>query len=297
MKTKSAEKILKAQLKLFPISILHFNLLELLIPWGPIIDKNDLEDQPLASLIKMVNNGTTIPPAIIGTTTAEGALFVGETLDKLKKFHLLKRPAMYLYDLGFAAIFGFKTRSVMELYNKQFNKVNQNDEVALTKRVSRILGDYIIVCPTNKFLEEVSKNNKVWQYGWNKPMTYIKTPDYCSDVPCHGAELAYEFGTVGLWGKPFSKEDQRLSTQVQTYWGNFANSNDPNGENANDLVNWPPFKPSASYMSFDSIGSADEGFSKVICDKLNEILAERKDVQDSNDIELEKYFESDSDSE
>ena len=262
------------------------------MPWGPMIDEDEIEAQPIASLIKMANNGTAIPPSIIGTTTAEGVVFIDGVIEKLKKIY--KRPAKFLYNKGLFALFYPNTNSVKELYNLQYHEVNQEDEVAVTKRVSRIIGDYLFVCPTNKFLEEVSKNNKVWQYGWNKPMTYVKTPNHCSEVPCHGSELAYVFGTVGLWGKPFSEEDQKLSTQVQTYWGNFAKSNDPNGENVN--VNWPQFKPSASYMFFDSIGSVEEGFSKVICDKLNEILPESREVQDFSETDWDEYLESDSDS-
>lgn len=56
----------------------------------------------------------------------------------------------------------------------------------------------------------------------------------------HGSEVSYVFGTLDArWGDPeITPEDQTLAQTLNTYWANFAQTGDPNGEG---LPHWPAY--------------------------------------------------------
>ena len=90
----------------------------------------------------------------------------------------------------------------------------------------------------------------------------------------HSAELPYVFGNLlpgGFLGGPFTDVDRKISSDLQTYWTNFAKTGDPNGAG---MPKWPRFDPSArAFMEFTDSGPvAKEGLRRQVCDLYMENL-------------------------
>ena len=105
--------------------------------------------------------------------------------------------------------------------------------------------------------------------------------------PCHGAELPYVFGTPSEWGESFTPDGLNLSRQVQTYWGNFAQSSDPNDGSVGtgQFANWLRYnnQTQAQLIFKSPIGILEYGFRADICDTLDSIgyLSESSVVRSS----------------
>jgi para-nitrobenzyl esterase len=73
-------------------------------------------------------------------------------------------------------------------------------------------------------------------------------PNLASGGATHGAEVPYVFGTLDAVTptEPWTSEDYQTSTQMQTYWTNFAKTGNPNGSS---LPTWPQ-AGSGQYLEF-----------------------------------------------
>lgn len=54
----------------------------------------------------------------------------------------------------------------------------------------------------------------------------------------HSAEISYLFNTLDAVGRPWTNEDRLLADKMISYWVNFANNGNPNGD---DLPQWPEY--------------------------------------------------------
>jgi para-nitrobenzyl esterase len=84
----------------------------------------------------------------------------------------------------------------------------------------------------------------------------------------HAAELPYVFGT--LRGS-YNDIDRKVSSEMQTYWTNFAKSGNPNGSG---LPAWPRFdSKTRAYIEFTADGPfARQGLRREACDLFTENL-------------------------
>ena len=250
-----------------PASISHNNLIDFLV-WAPIIDNINLMDQPFVTLIKMAKH-STMPPAIIGTTTDEGFRFI-EGINLVGPI-----KGKDLYDATLLLLFPFHFQEVINTYNSIFGVPTD-----YIKRLSKIYGDYLFRCPTRQLLATISKGQQnTWGYLWNRSIIYNDTSTFCYEKPCHGAELVYVFGTVTRWGQQFIPADLNLSRQVQTYWSNMAYSSNPNiGPRGTGLYPaWTSYTTgTGAQMFFDiPIGDVSYNYSDKVCDFLDTIGYDR----------------------
>ncbi|KAI6659372.1 acetylcholinesterase isoform E4-E6 precursor [Oopsacas minuta] len=269
--SRTADEILAAQLPIIPIAF-SFNILIDFVPWSPIIDNINLMNQPYAVVIEMAKNGT-LPPAIMGTTTDEGYLF----MEPIERESPIK--GKLFYDAVMLATFLEDSVSVNDQYNSFYGATDN-----YLQRLSQIIGDYLFGCSTRSILNAISSAGQkdVWKYIWDRTITYNASDNICYNRACHGAELFYVFGAVSLWGQQFTPNDLNLSRQVQTYWGNMAKSNDPNiGPVGTGLYPaWPRYDVRTGAQMFfeDPIGRLSFNFSNGICDHLDTIGYDRSNV-------------------
>lgn len=248
------------------------NPLSTSLSWTPIIDDTYLTEQPYDYIMDKADE-SSLPPAVIGTTTDEGYLFVkrleiASTMNAEEFYY-----SMLIYD------FGYRYQSVIEEYNKVYGK-----PVDYIDRLSLISGDYIFLCPTRKLVARISQGQQkdIWSYLWDRGVTYNETDDFCYKRPCHGSELWFVFGTVSLWGQKFTSNDLNLSRQVQTYWKNMANKGNPNTlpNETQQFPKWPRYESGTGVQMFFNkpIGSVRYNYSHVICDFFDTIGYEQLDT-------------------
>ncbi|KAI6661816.1 acetylcholinesterase isoform E4-E6 precursor [Oopsacas minuta] len=238
---------------------------------APIIDNINLLDQPLATLLEKAKTSAFLP-VIIGTTTNEGLLFI----ERLNRISPVKGEALYNAMLLF--VFPYHFESVVNTYNSLYGvPTNYVD------RLSLIAGDYVFLCPTRKLLATISDGEQyAWGYLWNRGETYNASSTFCYNIPCHGSELPYVFGTPSLWDQQFTPNDLNLSRQIQTYWRNMAYSSDPNMGSGGTGVYpaWPRYETRTGVeMFFDEpIGRLSYNYSDRVCDFLDTIGYDRSDI-------------------
>jgi para-nitrobenzyl esterase len=79
----------------------------------------------------------------------------------------------------------------------------------------------------------------------------------------HGLELSFLFRTLGRDGYPVMATDDAVSDTLQSYWGTFARTGDPND---GVQVMWPQNTPTTGeYLSIGQATQAAQGFHAAAC--------------------------------
>lgn len=79
---------------------------------------------------------------------------------------------------------------------------------------------------------------KVFFYRFNRRAAYRPGHPYFGLGATHGAEMPYVFGALDPRAANWTPADQKLASEIQQYWTNFAKIGDPNGAG---LPPWPMF--------------------------------------------------------
>ena len=94
------------------------------------------------------------------------------------------------------------------------------------------------VCPSLFMAEELrKKGGKTWVYQFNRVRDNELAKKYGA---FHGAELPYVFDTHDEW-LPTNETDRELTREIQSYWLSFAQTGNPNND---DAVLWPEYDSS-----------------------------------------------------
>jgi carboxylesterase type B len=183
------------------------NLWKEVSPWAPVIDGDELTDQPFK------NNDFIQVPTIMGTTSAEGILFIYSGL----KFPL---PAT-LYSTIMLVLFKGNVD-----YLEQYPPKPSDDN---RPQLSEAFEDYIFVCSTLQAAKSVAEFAPVYSYIFDHPFPcsgpHCDAQSLCRTNACHAAELPYVFHTLE---DMYSGHDEELADTVSRYWGNFVNTGNPN---------------------------------------------------------------------
>jgi len=156
--------------------------------------------------------------------------------------------------------------SILHEYTKIISEVNEDGILNLLAKpsyfsaLSKIFGDFLVKCPTYKFVDLVAKHNKnVYVYLFAHRISSTPWPSWYGAT--HGDDLAFLFAhplsvresdsfiSVNPWANPshrYSNNEKNLNHEILNYWTSFVHNNNPNSENS--AKQWPEY----SLLNFDT---------------------------------------------
>jgi len=228
--------------------------IEVFLPITPVVDGTLL---PYHWIDALTSGNWNQVPLIIGTTSEDALLFV------YKAIHVTLRESEYLAILGF--IFEFQAFNVGDIYKPTFFGDNR-------PIMSACGTDYIFTCATRKFLNLTqSYKVPVYLYQWNHALSFDAwgpNYPYCVGRVCHASEVPLEFLPPYLFHfYNLTKDEIKLSKEMQAYWTNFGRYGDPNAGKQPGLLNWPKFDSKLQSIIFQTPNNIiQSGLMKSICD-------------------------------
>ncbi|KAH8648634.1 Carboxylesterase [Xylariales sp. PMI_506] len=199
------------------------------VEFGPIIDGVVVPAKPTEAGLKV--------PAIIGSTTTEGELFVLGTYG-LAAATLTEAD----YDQFLTDNFGSVASTVNNTYSVSVF------EGSVFAAMSSVITDYGYRCPTYRALLSADEDVAVYTYQFNHTpsctwMTALPQEFLSTVGPTHTSELAFVFGVFsnlpGAGNCTLTSSERQLSLDMQTAWTNMANTGIPNSD-------WPAFTANGS---------------------------------------------------
>ncbi|GMH92022.1 hypothetical protein TrVE_jg2768 [Triparma verrucosa] len=241
-----------------------------LMPFGPVIDGVDV-GMPLLPYDSISQGLHNKVPFMAGTTSNEGSIFLPMIPSVIKGVnHLpLKEDQVpvilhHVLDpiIGVDGVDNALPR-LLEIYNI-------NDYENVDAQISRILRDYMFTCSTRRAIREVTSGGGsafMYQFNYmNKWLDFKLMGDY------HTSEIYFVFDNP--WPPivhHFSRDDKDMVGVMQGFWGNFAKSGNPNGEDS--ALEWKEWSSSGEeYVEFNSPSVGKEKLASDACDYHDEIL-------------------------
>ena len=154
-------------------------------------------------------------PILVGTNSHEGRLFSAQKTTGAE------------FEQTIRSQYALNAEELLRAYP------HETDDEA-TRSTQDIMRDTIFAWPTWAWAKLQSRNgkNKVFVYYFDH-----RTPA-SPDGADHGSEISYVFGNLGGFGGTDGPEAEALHELMSSYWVNFAENGDPNGEG---LPEWPEF--------------------------------------------------------
>jgi para-nitrobenzyl esterase len=188
-----------------------------MLGYTPVIDGIVLTEQPLLLLRAGEFNRV---PVMVGSNADEGTLFL---LDA----EWLPRSTPEVYIGIVEQVFGDRADEVLEMYPALPGQIRE--------QLNRLITDYVMLTPSRMAARAVSQElPDVYYYYFSKPPSSI-LGDWLGAF--HSAEIFYIFGNL-MGRSAWTPADRQLSRAMQSYWINFAESGNPNGDGNPE---WPRY--------------------------------------------------------
>jgi carboxylesterase type B len=234
IQTKSIPDILAAQVKSENV-ISAINPLFIFMPWQPTVDGVVITDSVLTAVYK--GNYKKVP-AVWGTVQQEGLMFVIQVWPTG-----IPTPE---YELVIKDIFGPDSKGVLQNYPPVSGPGN-----GTLVNMCELATQYLFICPdtnmTKTMYQAMAANSDFFFYRYDHVMSFYEAwgPNYtfCYSAVCHGAELPFVFHSADKIVPPFNytTDELVLTAQMSNYWGNFANTGNPNKGPNSVNVQWPQY--------------------------------------------------------
>lgn len=233
--------------------------------WTPVIDDELLDSHPLDAIRAGRSGDKNI---MIGHTTGEGAVFVyaifGNKVGKIT------------YETFVNLLFGEDSKAVLNRYPSPCKTIDvgcdardQLSQIAGSYSALKTADNAIFFhkitifffkkdlihsfhrffhlfdCPARHAIIPRSNSNfgtgDTFHYIFDHPIKEGIFPDdsmfaACDKVSCHGAEVAFVFGSFEDLGVNVRPAETTLSNRMMTYWTNFAKNGNPNLESVTKAV-------------------------------------------------------------
>ncbi|XP_051727045.1 crystal protein [Ctenopharyngodon idella] len=236
LRSLSSHAVLNAQAKSGSKIINPFHFLEVFETWGPFIDGELIQEQPITAF--QTGRWQSYKPVILGTTSEEGVIFVYGVFNQ--------SVSMLECVLYTVAIFKQHALRILHKYIPFYR--NQDRRVML----SQIVTDYVFLCPARLSARSgVRAGGSVWLYVFDHapsdPNIWAGLP-FCYNHTCHGAELPFLFDSAPSTNFTLTPQESLLANRMACYWGAFAHTGDPNSQSEQThfcrkqrLAVWPQY--------------------------------------------------------
>jgi carboxylesterase type B len=208
------------------------------MPWQPTVDGTVVVD----NIINAVYKGNfKKAPVMWGTVEQEGLMFILEIWPN--------GLSAIEYEVIITDIFRQNDayKEVLEIYPPSHGPGNGTQT-----QMALLATEYLFACPDlNMTQSMVQQQNgaptNYYFYRYDHVMSFYEAwgPNYtfCYDAVCHGAELPFVFHSATKVIPPFNytANELILTGQMSYYWGNFANTGNPNEGPTPVMTEWPAY--------------------------------------------------------
>ncbi|MEB3766941.1 carboxylesterase/lipase family protein [Acinetobacter sp. MD2] len=205
--------------------------------WSPMVGGDLL---PISPLQAFKSGQTAQVPMLVGTNANEGDLFAMLFSFNTKGMTTVKNLQKGVSDMLDSPELAEKA---MTLYQPIIAKEG-------TKRAfSQIFTDSVFVCPTTAMLDLYQKQaSPIYQYQFEDPDAPFRSKllkKIYGLRSYHAGELHYVFASPNVLtrGQHLNAQQQKLSDQMQQYWGNFAKTGNPNSDGLPNWQSYPNHQP------------------------------------------------------
>lgn len=87
--------------------------------------------------------------------------------------------------------------------------------------------------------DQTKRSGKVYTYYFDRVLPWPQHPEFGA---FHSSELPYVFENLDIFDRPWTPLDGWVSSEISSYWTNFAADGSPN---RTGLAHWPTYSPAA----------------------------------------------------
>ncbi|XP_049330061.1 cAMP-regulated D2 protein [Astyanax mexicanus] len=259
----SAQTVLSAQIQCSSKLVNPFRFLEVFETWGPYLDGELIQEQAVSAFQR--GHWQTDKPVLLGTTAAEGVVFV---------YGVFRKAVSALEcSVYTTAIFKHHTLRILHKYFPLYPHPDHRHLLA------QMVTDYVFLCPSRRSSRAAAQSGgSMWTYVFDHAVSdhsIWSGLTFCYDQSCHGAELPFLFGSTKVANFTMTPAERLLSNRMVCYWGSFAHSGAPSSRTPPSEFcrqqrppAWPEYSASSGWlmMNLTVRSHAQAGSRNDICD-------------------------------
>eukprot|EP00331_Platyophrya_macrostoma_P002687 CAMPEP_0176424688 /NCGR_PEP_ID=MMETSP0127-20121128/10971_1 /TAXON_ID=938130 /ORGANISM="Platyophrya macrostoma, Strain WH" /LENGTH=543 /DNA_ID=CAMNT_0017805763 /DNA_START=39 /DNA_END=1670 /DNA_ORIENTATION=+ len=261
LQSVTAEEILYQQVNgTVNFSPISNGFLSVMMPFVPVVDGDEL---PLHPYIALTTNQFNKVPIIIGTVANESVEFI---------YDVDAKPMNSLdVEILLDAVFGSENvGKIIEVYGAIPTTGDGHPYVEV------LATDYVFYCVNRHVTTELTKTTPTYVHFFDKLASYSAwvyntSMPYCVNAICHADDLPFIFNPfhaplpAGLNPPMPTQAELELTTFMQTVWGNFARTGNPNPLPGG--IEFPRFNGTTHVMmNYSTPSSLLAGYRDSYCD-------------------------------